>query len=158
MSWSGHWHGYGPWIGGTDAYWRESLRRPGASPDDEQTKIFLAQTLPPMQVGHWLMRRSQTAVDRTWTEAAEAVAWLEKTYAANPPFQHEDGRQAYVDLDTKIRHAEDTLPRGVDVSWVHYAKSANLVSFSIVCCPNHFHPHIPCPLPPRRPVGAERGR
>ncbi|MDT0341582.1 hypothetical protein [Streptomyces litchfieldiae] len=148
MSWSGHWHGYGPWIGTRDSYGAENLRRPGTSPNDEQTRVFLSQTLPPMQLGHWLMRRDQTAADRTWTEVTGAVNWLRESYDANPPMERDDGRQAYVDLDTKTRYAADSLPRGVDVSWVHYMRSQNLVSFSVVCCPHRFHPRTPCPLPP----------
>lgn len=148
MSWPGHWHGYGPWTGSRDTYGQEGLRRPGTFPHDEETRTFLAQTLPPMEVGHWLMRRNQTAADRTWVNAPDAVDWLKKTYAANPPFVREDGKRAYLDLDTRIRYSEDSLSHGVDVCWVHYTKSSNLVSFSVVCCPHRFHPQTPCPLPP----------
>ncbi|WP_269853070.1 hypothetical protein [Streptomyces sp. RPT161] len=149
MNWQGHWHGYGPWIGSRDAYGNEGMRRPGRLASDEQTRSFLASDMPPMMNGHWLLRRSQTAADRTWTNPETAVAWLEKTYAENPPFERDDGRRAYTGRETKTEYAMDVLPRGVDVSWVYYLKSASLASFSVVCCPNHFHPEIPCPLPPR---------
>ncbi|MFD3910908.1 hypothetical protein [Streptomyces sp. NPDC058603] len=147
MSWSGHWHGYGPWTGSRDTYGQEGLRRPGAHPNDEQTRAFLASTMPPMQTGHWLMRRSQTSADRAWTDLADAVNWLKRTYGANLPVEREDSKQAYIDLDTKADYAEGALSRGSDAVWVHYTKSSNLVSFSVVCCPHRFLPRIPCPLP-----------
>lgn len=158
MSWSGHWHGYGPWVGSRNTYGHEGLRRPGALPDDEQTRVFLASTMPPMQTGHWLMRRSQTTADRSWTDAADAVDWLTKTYGADQPFERENGEQSYVHLDVKVAQAEDDLPRGNDVVWVHYARSSSLVSFAVVCCPHRFHPRIPCPLPPPDHSEFMRGR
>ncbi|MFJ1914366.1 hypothetical protein ACIOGX_20875 [Streptomyces sp. NPDC088147] len=57
------------------------------------------------------------------------------------------GEQAYIDLDTKADYAEDALRRGSDAVWVHYTKSSNLVSFSVVCCPHRFLSRIPCPMP-----------
>lgn len=64
------------------------------------------------------------------------------------PAERDDGGRAYVTLEHKITHAMDSLPRGVDVCWVHYTKSQSLISFSVVCCLNHHHPGLPCPLPP----------
>lgn len=148
MNWSGHWHGYGPWTGSRHTYGQEGLRRPGAHPNDEQTRAFLASPLPPMQTGHWLMRRDQAEAHLTWTDAVDAVDWLKKTHGAHQPFDRADGSQAYTDLGTKAAYAEDDLPRGNDVVWVHYTKSTNLVSFAVVCCPHRFHSGIPCPLSP----------
>ncbi|MFI7086969.1 hypothetical protein ACIBUR_25655 [Streptomyces anulatus] len=148
MTWSGHWHGYGPWTGSRDAYGQEALRRPGVELNSEQTRAFVAATLPPLMTGHWLMRQNQTATDRTWTRVVGAVTWLKSTYEANPPAERDDGGRAYVTLEHKIAHAMDSLPRGVDVCWVHYTKSQSLISFSVVCCLNHHHPGLPCPLPP----------
>ncbi|WP_329385785.1 hypothetical protein [Streptomyces sp. NBC_01716] len=149
MSWSGHWHGYGPWTGSRNAYGQEGLRRPGTHPNDEQTRAFLSSTMPPMQTGHWLTRRTQTSADRAWTDLPDALDWLKTAYGANLPFEREDGKRAYLDLPTKVGYAEDSLRRGSDAVWVHYTKSSNLVSFSVVCCPQRFLPEIPCPLPPR---------
>lgn len=67
MTWSGHWHGYGPWTGSRDAYGQEALRRPGVELNSEQTRAFVAATLPPLMTGRWLMRQNQTAADRIWT-------------------------------------------------------------------------------------------
>ncbi|MEU8570465.1 hypothetical protein AB0C51_19315 [Streptomyces pathocidini] len=101
-----------------------------------------------MMTGHWLLRRSQTAADRTWTDVGDAMTWLKTTYESNPPFKRDDGKQAYAALDTKIVYAMDVLPRGVDVTWAHYTESSSLTSFTVVCCPNQFHPEIACPMPP----------
>ncbi|MDT0446755.1 hypothetical protein [Streptomyces johnsoniae] len=147
MNWAGHWRGYGPWVGSRDTYGKEHFRRPGLLPHDEQSRAFLAQAIPPMMTGHWLLRREETAAERTWTDADLAVRWLNKLYVEYPPFSRDDGKRAYTDLKTKLDYARDALPRGVDVAWVHYNRLSNLVSFSVVCCPNHFHPGIPCPRP-----------
>ncbi|MET4923478.1 hypothetical protein P3L51_14110 [Streptomyces sp. PSRA5] len=94
------------------------------------------------------MRRTQTSPDRAWTDLPDALAWLKETHGANLPFEREDGKQAYLDLRTKVGYARDALGRGSDAVWVHYTKSSNLVSFSVVCCPQRFLPEIQCPLPP----------
>jgi hypothetical protein len=96
--------------------------------------------------GHWLMKRSQTAAERTWTDAVAAVDWLSKHFLDNPPMEREDGRQAYTDLETKREYALDVLPGGVDVSWVYYNRSGSIVSLNVVCCPNAHHRQLACPL------------
>ncbi|MEU3754526.1 hypothetical protein AB0H17_17420 [Streptomyces olivoreticuli] len=167
MSWSGHWHGYGPWVGLPAVYAHEGNRRPAhpngpptpTSADDKATQRvhdryreaaaeFRTGNVPPLMTGHWLLKQSRTAADRTWADIDIALAWLTKHYQENPPLEPEDGKTAYCSLDIKLEYASDVLPRGVDVSWVHYGKSQNLLSLSVVCCPNRFHPEIPCPLPP----------
>ncbi|MEU1015975.1 hypothetical protein [Streptomyces sp. NPDC005898] len=167
MSWSGHWHGFGPWIGAAFEYAKEGRRRPAhpngppmvSGPEDAKHQELLVQyraaaaefqtgNVPPMMTGHWLMKKNQVSVDLTWTDAGGALAWMRKQYEANRPFEREDGRQAYADLDVKLDYAADVLPRGVDVCWVHYTSSKGLLSLSVVCCPNRFHPEISCPLPP----------
>ena len=148
MNWSGHWHGYGPWIGSRSEYNQEHLRRPGLSPDDEQTRMFIAATIPPLMTGHALLRRNQTARERTWTAVQEAVDWLTKTYADRPPYEGADGQRAYAPLEVKIGDAEEHLPRGKDTSWTYYTRNGAFMSYEVICCPNHFHPDIPCPLPP----------
>ncbi|MFI5687934.1 hypothetical protein [Streptomyces sp. NPDC051636] len=160
QTWAGHWHGFGPWIGAPDVYAAEGNRRPvhalqpgpGANFDTarhhQAGAEFASSNLPPLMTGHWLMKKNQTTRVSTWTDAAEAVDWLKEHYTANQPFERSDGLQAYVELDAKLAYALDVLPRGVDVSWVHHTQSRSLFSASIVCCPNLFHPTIPCPLPP----------
>ena len=148
MNWAGHWHGYGPWIGTRSDYGQESLRRPGISPDDEQTRMFMASAIPPVMTGHALLRRHQAAAERTWADVRGAVDWLAKTYADRPPMERPDGQRAYVPLEVKIRDAEEHLPLGADTVWTYYAQIGAFVSYEVICCPSRFHPDIPCPLPP----------
>ncbi|MEU0687305.1 hypothetical protein [Streptomyces uncialis] len=165
MSWTGHFHGYGPWIGPPDAYHREGDRRPPhpdppappASDDDktamrvvrryrEVTAEFLVSDLPPMMSGHWLMKRTRASAERTWTDPVAALDWLTKHFLDHPPMEREDGRPVYAGLDAKRGYALAVLPVGVDVSWVYYNRSGNLVSLNMVCCPNLHHPELICPL------------
>ncbi|MFF3557141.1 hypothetical protein ACWD4V_07550 [Streptomyces tsukubensis] len=167
MSWSGHWHGCGPWIGPSKAYGQEGGRRPphpNGAPSvldlenkqqvdllnryREAASEFQNGDVPPTMTGYWLMKKHLASGERTWSDLGAALAWLTKVYEANPPFERADGLKAYSSLEEKLEYAEDVLPRGVDVSWVHYLASENLASFSVVCCPNRFHPDIPCPFNP----------
>ncbi|WP_307783242.1 hypothetical protein [Streptomyces sp. MBT53] len=115
----------------------------------EAAAEFQNGSVPPLMTGHWLMKRSHAAAERTWTNAADAVTWLSKHYSENPPFEREDGRAAYIGLDGKIAYAHEVLPLGVDVSWVYYTQSKSMVAMQVISCPNHFHPDLACPLPPR---------
>lgn len=168
MSWSGHWHGYGPWTGPSPVYAREGGRRPPhpngppsvLNPEDkkqqqvldryrEAAAEFQTGNVPPTMTGWWLTKRNHVSADRTWADMGIAIAWLTKQYEANLPFERADGLRAYNSLDSKLEYATDVLPCGVDVSWVYYMPSKNLIAFSVVCCPNRFHPELPCPLPPQ---------
>jgi hypothetical protein len=106
---------------------------------------FPTSSLPPMSSGHWLLKRNQVAPERTWADAATAVDWLSKHLLDNPPMERDVGT-AYADLDTKRAYALEVLSGGADVSWVYYNRSGNIVSFSVVCCPNRHHPELACPL------------
>ncbi|MFI9772080.1 hypothetical protein ACIHJG_35245 [Streptomyces sp. NPDC052415] len=158
-AWSGHWHGYGPWVGSPETYAKEGNRRPAhpIQPDPmadcapryrEAASEFTTGSVPPLMTGHWLLKRGEAARGRTWTDVTDAVEWLKGIHSVNPPFERTDGKQAYVPLAVKMTYAFDVLPRGVDVAWVHYTQARSLVSASVVCCPNLFHPDIACPLPP----------
>ncbi|MEU4843846.1 hypothetical protein [Streptomyces gilvosporeus] len=114
----------------------------------EAASEFQSGNVPPTMTGHWLMKKHLVSADRTWTDARVALSWLTKQYQEAPPFVRQDGLEAYCGLDWKIEYAEDVLPRGVDVTWCYYLASENLISYSVVCCPNRFHPEIACPLPP----------
>lgn len=168
QNWAGHWHGFGPWVGTVAQYYEEGNRRP-PHPDPpspamdgdkqavrlqrryrEAAAEFYGSALPPVMTGHWLVKRGQAAADRTWTDVTDAVEWLKQRYTDQPPFERADGLRAYVPLDALIASAYDTLPRGVDVTWSHYTPGKSLLSMSVVCCPNLFHPSVACPLPPRR--------
>ncbi|WP_240799829.1 hypothetical protein [Streptomyces sp. A1277] len=114
----------------------------------EAAAEFQTGNVPPTMTGYWLLKRNQVSNDRTWADVGIALAWLTKEYDANPPFVRSDGLAAYSGLHSKLEYATDVLPRGVDVTWVYYTSSKNLISFSVVCCPNRFHPGVSCPLPP----------
>ncbi|MFF9511804.1 hypothetical protein ACF1BU_15950 [Streptomyces sp. NPDC014724] len=114
----------------------------------EAAAEFQTGNVPPTMTGYWLLKKSQVSDDRTWADMGIALAWLTKQYETNPPFVRSDGLEAYSSLDNKLEYATDVLPRGVDVSWVYYASSKSLISFSVVCCPNRFNSEISCPLPP----------
>ncbi|MDT9695381.1 hypothetical protein [Streptomyces sp. P17] len=159
QTWSGHWHGFGPWVGSVETYAKEGNRRPAHTiqPDpasDHATRYreaaseFATGSVPPLMTGHWLLKRGQAAPARTWTDVTDAVEWLKGIYTANPPFERTDGKQAYAALDVKMAYAYDVLPRGVDVAWVHHTQARSLFSASVVCCPPLFHPGISCPMPP----------
>ncbi|WP_241740934.1 hypothetical protein [Streptomyces sp. L2] len=113
----------------------------------EVTAEFPTSVLPPLMSGHWLMKRSQASSDRTWADPAVALEWMTKHYLANPPYERDGGRQAYTGLEVSRAYVSDVLPLGVDVSWVYYNRSQNIVSICVVCCPNRHHPALACPLP-----------
>ncbi|EFL13873.1 hypothetical protein [Streptomyces sp. C] len=157
----GHFHGYGPWIGSSKRYAQEHNRRPVHEivPDRElDPKLYARYTdaknefqngdLPPMTTAHWLLKtRSFHRSDQMWTDPEEAVIWLKGIYAENPPGEV-GGKPGYLDLESKITHARECLGLGQDVSWVYYfAGAERMVSYSVVCCPNHSHPELACPLP-----------
>ncbi|MEU6085601.1 hypothetical protein ABZ865_02140 [Streptomyces sp. NPDC047085] len=157
QTWKGHWHGFGPWIGAPVDYAKEGNRRPPhpvrpapeaghADRYQQAAGEFATSSLPPLMSGHWLVKQGQVAADRTWTDVSDAIEWLTRHYTDNPPFERTDGGQAYERLDAKIAYTSDVLPRGVDIAWVHYTQARSLLSLSVVCCPNLFHPGTPCPL------------
>ncbi|MFE7275562.1 hypothetical protein [Streptomyces sp. NPDC057623] len=159
QNWNGHWHGFGPWVGAPDRYSKEGGRRPPhpIMPDSgaenatryrEAASEFATGGVPPLMSGHWLLKQGQAARARTWTNVTDAIEWLRQQYTESPPFERADGLRAYVSLEVQVAGALDVLPRGVDISWVHHTGSQNLFSASVVCCPNLFHPHLACPLPP----------
>ncbi|WP_328434609.1 hypothetical protein [Streptomyces sp. NBC_00425] len=145
-NWTGHWHGFGPWIGSGQSHKEESRRRPGQGARDPQTELFVRDKRPPMMTGHWLMKTDQVA--GTWTSVEDAVAWLQERYEAAPPMVRDDGKAAYVELPDKIRYALDVLPRGVDVTWCYWTQTRMLASYSVVCCRNLAQHHLACPSPP----------
>lgn len=149
-TWTGHWHGYGPWTGPREALADESLRRPGPdlSRADKQTAEFIRGDRPPMQTGHALLRKP--AAGRTWTVLDDALDWLRKTYVAHPP-----GDGQAVDLAGRLAYARQFLAGGSDDVLAYYTAGMSFVHYEIICCQNRFHPSIACPAPPapdRRPA------
>lgn len=151
MSGDRHWHGYGPWSGSADALRDESLRRPGQDPNDAQTRAFLASEMPPVQLGHYRLRRSQTSQDRTWTDVDHAVDWLEAIFRKNPArVGGDDTLEGYGHtLTQKLDWSREALSLGDTAYWHYYLPSFSVVAFAVLSCPPHyFHREIPCPLPP----------
>lgn len=140
MSRSVHWHGFGPWIGARSEYAKEGLRRPGPHSEDPQTKAFLTCAMTPVQLGHWLLRRHQASAELTWTDVEDAVRWIHETWTANPP-----GGDV-LPLSRTINTVREALRLGSDVTRGYYSPAYSFVSYSVICCPNRFHPDIPCPL------------
>ncbi|MCZ7478860.1 hypothetical protein [Micromonospora sp. WMMC273] len=140
--WTGHWHGYGPWIGPAAEFAKEGPRRPSKDPD--QHRLFLANTMTPTQTGAWLLRPRQASRDRTWTDVDDALAWYEQVWRSNPP-----GGDV-LPIETALPLDRGHLLRGSDISAGYYNPSFLFVAFSIVCCPQPvFFPGVPCPMPPR---------
>ncbi|MEU8601745.1 hypothetical protein [Streptomyces parvulus] len=159
QTWTGHWHGFGPWTGSPETYFKEGNRRPahdvlpdpGASCADryrEAASEFTNGALPPLMTGHWLLKRGQATKACTWADVGDATAWLKQQYIGSPPFERADGVRAYAGLDVKLAYVRNVLPRGVDVSWVHYTPSRTLFAVQVVCCPNLHHTDLACPLLP----------
>ncbi|WP_033347340.1 hypothetical protein [Kitasatospora aureofaciens] len=159
MDFSGHWHGYGPWIGTSSLYHTEYLRRPapfdtrdlkptrGGSLDPEHYIPFEQRTIPPMFTGHYLLRRPAGLADRTWKDPDSAVDWLTEIYRKHPPAQRANGSAVDCGLEAKAQHARTALAHGTDAVWCYYVTGDRLTSYAVVACPSlPFHPAIPCPL------------
>ncbi|SIM53209.1 hypothetical protein SAMN04489832_0448 [Micromonospora cremea] len=172
INWSGHWHGFGPWVGARDEFNKEYLRRPGANLTDahirehlsremapgafrqwlltqgganDYTRTFLANDMTPVQLGHSLLKLTKVSADRTWTDIDDALSWLAKTWIDNPP-----GGDV-LPLEKTIEYKREALLLGSDVCTGYYTPGFSYVDFTIICCPNRFFPNIPCPLPPPKP-------
>lgn len=141
MDWSGHWHGFG-WTGFAASYFREFQRRPDELLSSTHSREFIASPLPPMMTGHWLLKSSQASRERTWTDPDGAMEWLCKQHEEIPPAQG----LTYVPLESRILYWKERLPFGGDVTMSHWTSGNRLASFSVVCCPNRFHPDLACPL------------
>ena len=149
MTAEAHWHGYGPWTGSHTLTERSNdhLRRPGPEPNDPATAAFLQNTIPPLENGHYLLRRAQTARDRTWTDVNDAMNWLCETYQRHPP----DPEVQYGDPEQRLFTTREGLVGGSDAIW-HYTTSYSgdrIVVFAVICCPHRHKINMPCPLPPR---------
>lgn len=136
---TGHWHGYGPWAGNQADYFGSHIENTFRRPDGSG---FMESRVPPVSTGHWLLRRRQAKADQTWRDPESALKWLERMYESRPP------KAGYASLDVKLAYARDALPRGVDVVFAYWTEGGSFFSMQVVCCPNHFHREIPCPLPP----------
>ncbi|WP_052390763.1 hypothetical protein [Streptomyces sp. NRRL B-24484] len=159
MDFSGHWHGYGPWIGTSALYHTEYLRRPqpidpatlkspkGQAFDAEHYKPFEQRTIPPMFTGHYLLRRPADLADRTWKDPDSAVEWLAGIYRRYLPAPRFDGGAVDCGLDAKTHHARTAIAHGTDSVWCYYITGDRLISYAVISCPNlPLHPEIPCPL------------
>ncbi|GAA3750484.1 hypothetical protein [Micromonospora maritima] len=135
-----HWHGFGPWQGGHEVFEmkNDALRRPREDWD--------TTTVPPLETGNYLLRRSQASRERTWTRVEDALDWLAGLHDQHP----HDPTLNYPDKATRLKHTRDGLLGGADALW-HYTTSISanrVVVYAVICCPHRHHTRTPCPLPP----------
>lgn len=135
-----HWHGY-EWTGAASELKEGDHRRPVDDP--MRMPAFMSSTVPPIQTGHWLMRRKAAAASRTWVTPDDAIAWLLERYECNPPSRE----LSYVSQEDRVLHTRDGLINGVDAWWHYYTGGMGVAVFAAICCP-HTHLQLPCPLPP----------
>ena len=128
-----HWHGYA-WTGHGQDIVRDAARRPG--PDSG----FLSNALPPLVTAHWLLK-PRNQIKGTWTDPADAVAWLLARYEETP----EPGGPS---LELRTELARDALPRGNDVTWAYWLGGGRFVHYSVLSCPRRTEPDVRCPAPP----------
>lgn len=141
-----HWHGYGPWTGPHDifAMKNDHQRRPGPDLHGPQALSFISSSVPPLQNGHYLLRRAQTKRQLTWVDVDAVLAWLVERYAEYPP----DPKLSYQTLEARIEHSRKGLLGGSDGVW-HYSQAGDrVVVYAAICCPHRHHAQTPCPLPP----------
>lgn len=146
-----HWHGYGPWTGsGQELRDGEGkgLRNPGRDPGDPATPTFLASTMPPMQLGHYLLRKTATSRPRTWTDIDQAMQWMADLYDKHPPVYLPDEGYSDCGLEARLLHSRTGLIHGSDAYWSYYLRNFNKVAYGVICCPHSHLRDIPCPLPP----------
>jgi hypothetical protein len=146
-----HWHGYF-WTGTITELKDEALRRP-SDPG------FLRSSLPPIQTGHYLLRRGATTQDLTWVDVDKVIEWMAASYQRHPPMIGEAGFPAIngvaplasdVGLEVRREGARETLINGVDSFWMYYTgRSGGMVATVAICCPHTHFPEIPCPMSPR---------
>jgi hypothetical protein len=122
-----HWHGYS-WSGGSVP---DSQRRP------EPDVGFRSNDYPPLVTGHWLLKPKRL-VQGTWTDPDSAVLWLREQYEAAP---EPNGPE----LETRLWHAADGLPRGNDATWAYWLPSGRFVHLTVVSCPRRVETGLRCP-------------
>ena len=144
-----HYHGFMPWTG-TAAELKSGegggQRRPG--PDDSPTSTFLGSSMPPMQLGHYLLRRNAVSRDRTWTTVDPALNWMADIYRRNPPVNLPAEKYVPLPLEAYLMHSRPWLLAGTDALWEYYLPGFSKIAYAVICCPHAFHGTIACPLPP----------
>ncbi|MEU5554084.1 hypothetical protein ABZ738_30355 [Micromonospora sp. NPDC047793] len=121
-------------------------RSPGRDLSSAQAVAFVQATIPSIETGHYLLRRSQTARERTWSDVDGALGWLAETYAKHPP----DRTLSYLPQEARLHHTRTGLMAGSDAVW-HYTTSVGadrVIVYVVICCPHRHHTRTPCPLPP----------
>jgi hypothetical protein len=133
-----HWHGYGPWIGGHQTFERsnEGRRRPSE-------RSFLQSAEPPVEIGHYLLRRAQTRRELGWNDADAAMKWMVHMYTTHPP----DSRLSYEPLESKIEYSRAALLGGADAYWQYSLSSERAFAVAVIGCPHANQRGTPCPLP-----------
>ncbi|AXL89840.1 hypothetical protein C4J65_17195 [Streptomyces sp. CB09001] len=121
-----HWHAYA-WNG------RE---RP---PDNDRRKPALP--LPPMDVGHWLLKpaRLRLATYPAPDTGQDAYGWLRAELDAFPRSPRD------LPATVQLAYARGCLDRATDVVWGYWSATGLYIARALITCPRA---DIPCPLRP----------
>lgn len=136
-----HWHGY-EWAGSPTELREDNRRRPSKIP--AELPEFMSSAVPPIQTGHWLLRRRDAAASRTWTDVDDVVTWLTARYERNPP----SAQLSYISLDERTATTRDGLLHGVDAWWEYYTGGMGVFVAAAICCPHAHLRALLCPMPP----------
>lgn len=119
-----HWHAYA-WNG------RE---RP---PDNDRRKPALS--LPPMEIGHWLLKpsRLRLATYPAPDTGQDAYEWLRAELDAFPRSSRD------LPASVQLAHARRCLDRSTDVAWGYWSTTGLYIARALITCPRT---GIPCPL------------
>ncbi|TDC75476.1 hypothetical protein E1283_12400, partial [Streptomyces hainanensis] len=101
-----------------------------------------------MRISDWLLRPAG-AVDATFREVGDAVAWFEERVAvAAPGFASVEEREP-ARLAAKVVHVEGVLRRGGDAHAAWYVQATGYLTLDLVACsPNRGNPGLRCPVHP----------
>ncbi|MBU6534162.1 hypothetical protein ACFUIW_12460 [Streptomyces sp. NPDC057245] len=142
-----HHHGY-LWVGPKSRFDQEALRRPphpeappaGSRPEviaryREVAAEFPGCDLPPLETRNWL-RKPPVQVRGTWSDPAEAAAWLDERLREYAPRFMSGAQRDVLRLSTLAASVEARLEWGGDVSLGYYLERPVFLSLALVaCCP-----------------------
>jgi len=135
-----HWHGF-LWKGNGNLLYSYKNQ---AERTEKNRPEFMASSLPAEMVGENLLR-PRTVVG-TWTDSAEAAAWMRQQWDENTP------TETHVDPDDRQDYAAVTLSHGEDDIWRWWMPKPpgpSMVNVMVVSCPHKHRPDIVCPVPPK---------
>ena len=153
-----HHHAY-LWTGPKSRFDQEALRRPphpdppppGSKPEliqryREVAAEFPTSDLPPLETAYWLVK-PRSLVRGTWSNPADATAWLEAQLATHAPRFAAEAQRDAGHLSRLVTSATRLLASGGDTSHGFYLERPSYLSLALVTCsPNRARPELPCPL------------